>query len=67
MRASDPFGLGWDLFGTADWQLNRLAVSTATIALVQVSAIVAGRLLGVVAAHDQAMATFRGRDRIRGQ
>jgi hypothetical protein len=44
-----------------------VAVSTATIALVQVTAIVAGHLVGVVAAHDRAMATFRGRDRLRGQ
>jgi hypothetical protein len=67
IQASDPFGLGWDLFGTAGWVQNPQAVSTATIALVQVSAIVGGHLLGVVAAHDRAMATFRGRDRVRGQ
>jgi hypothetical protein len=67
IRASDPFGRGWDLFGTASWVQNPLAVSTATIALVQVGAIVGGHLVGVVAAHDRAMATFRGRDRLRGQ
>jgi hypothetical protein len=42
-------------------------VSTATIALVQVRAIVAGHMVGVVAAHDRAMATFRDRDQLRGQ
>jgi hypothetical protein len=42
IRASDPFGRGWDLFGTAGWVQNPQAVSTATIALVQVSAIVGG-------------------------
>jgi hypothetical protein len=67
IRASDPFGRGWDLFGTASWVENPLAVSTATIALVQVTSIVAGHMVGVVAAHDRAMATFRGRDRLRGQ
>jgi hypothetical protein len=67
IRASDPFGQGWDLFGTASWVQNPLAVSTAIIALVQVAAIVGGHLVGVVAAHDRAMATFRGRDRLRGQ
>ncbi|HZA83653.1 MAG TPA: hypothetical protein VFC13_19655, partial [Actinomycetes bacterium] len=46
---------------------NPAAVSTATIALVQVTAIVCGHLLGVVAAHDRAVATFRGRDKVRGQ
>jgi hypothetical protein len=65
--ASDPLGRGWDLFGTAGWARNPAAVSTATIALVQVGAIVCGHLLGVVAAHDRAMATFRGRDKVRGQ
>jgi hypothetical protein len=65
--ASDPLGRGWDLFGTAGWARNPAAVSTQTIALVQVAAIVCGHLLGVVAAHDRALAVFRGRDRVRGQ
>jgi hypothetical protein len=65
--ASDPLGRGWDLFGTAGWARNPTAVSTTTIAIVQVAAIVCGHLLGVVAAHDRAMATFRGRDKVRGQ
>jgi hypothetical protein len=69
IRASDPFGLGWDLFGTASWVQNPVAVTTTTttIALVQVGAIMGVHLLGVVAADDRAMATFRGRDRLRGQ
>jgi len=65
--ASDPLDAGWDLFGTADWKVNFLLVSTATIALIQVGAIVTGHVLGVVVAHDRAMATFRGRNKIRGQ
>jgi hypothetical protein len=65
--ASDPFDRGWNLFGTADWQINLLAVSTTAIAIIQVAAIVTGHVVGVVAAHDRAMAVFRGRDRIRGQ
>jgi hypothetical protein len=32
-----------------------------------VASIVTGHVVGVVAAHDRAMAVFRGRDRIRGQ
>jgi hypothetical protein len=65
--ASDPLGRGWDLFGTATWEQNSLAVSTAVIALVQVGAIVCGHVVGVVVAHDRAVAVFRGRDRVRGQ
>jgi hypothetical protein len=54
--ASDPFGLGWDLFGTAGWSIDYGVAPPATIALVQVGAIVLGHLLGVVSAHDRAVA-----------
>jgi hypothetical protein len=56
--ASDPFAHGWNLFGTADWQIGYTVISTATIALVQVAAIVTGHVLGVVVAHDRAVGTF---------
>ncbi len=65
--ASDPFGRGWDLFGTGDWAINFLVVSTRAIALVQVAAIVTGHVLGVVAAHDRAVGLFSGLDKRRGQ
>jgi hypothetical protein len=65
--ASDPFGQGWNLFGTADWKMNLLVVSTSAIALVQVGSIVTGHVLGVICAHDRAVALFKGRDRARGQ
>jgi hypothetical protein len=57
--ASDPFAAGWDLFGTADWKMNLLLVSTSAIALIQVGAIVTGHVLGVVSAHDRAVTLFR--------
>jgi hypothetical protein len=53
---SDPFGQGWDLFGTADWSIDYTLVSPNTIAYVQVGAIVAGHVAGVVLAHDRALA-----------
>jgi hypothetical protein len=65
--ASDPLGRGWNLFGTADWRMNLVLVSTTAIALLQVGAIVTGHVLGVVTAHDRAVALFKGRDRARGQ
>ncbi|HEX2273835.1 MAG TPA: hypothetical protein VHG90_08175, partial [Acidimicrobiales bacterium] len=37
--ASDPFGRGWDLFGTARRTVDYRAVSTTTIAYVQAAAI----------------------------
>lgn len=67
IRASDPFAIGWDLFGTAEWRMNLLLVSTTAIALIQVGAIVCGHVLGVVIAHDRAVALFKGRDQVRGQ
>ena len=56
---SDPFGYGWDLFGTADFvpDLNMLAPNT--VWYVQVSALVVGHVLGLVLAHDRAIAMFR--------
>ncbi|MCU1591777.1 MAG: conserved rane protein of unknown function [Frankiales bacterium] len=52
---SDPFGRGWDLFGTAKNAVDYTAVSPRTISLVQVAAIVGGHILGVVLAHDRAV------------
>jgi hypothetical protein len=66
-RLSDPFGAGWNLFGTADWTVNFLLVSTTTIAWVQAASIVAGHIGGVVLAHDRALALFARRDATRSQ
>jgi hypothetical protein len=55
---SDPFGLGWDLFGTAQRSIDYTLVSPNAIAYVQVAAIVAGHVAGVVLAHDRALALF---------
>jgi hypothetical protein len=56
---SDPFGYGWDLFGTRDFQANLTALSPNTIWYVQVVALVVGHVLGLVLAHDRAVALFR--------
>jgi hypothetical protein len=53
--ASDPFGKGWNLFGTSHNAVDYTAVSPRTISLVQVAAIVGGHILGVVLAHDRAV------------
>jgi hypothetical protein len=53
--ASDPFQKGADLFGTAGNRVDYSAVSPATIAGVQVAAIVLGHVVGVVLAHDRAV------------
>jgi hypothetical protein len=52
---SDPFGQGWNLFGTAANSIDYTAVSARVISVVQVLAIVTGHVLGVVLAHDRAV------------
>jgi len=52
---SDPYGRGWDLFGTATHTVNYQALSPTAIAYVQAGAIVVGHVVGVVAAHDRAV------------
>lgn len=56
--ASDPFRLGWDLFETSANRIDFTAVSTVTIAVVQIAAITIGHVAGVVLAHDRAVARF---------
>lgn len=57
--ASDPFGRGWNLFGTIDWSVNYQMISTDMIAWVQMIAIVTGHVVGVVVAHDRAVSIFK--------
>ena len=52
---SDPFQRGWNLFGTADLQVNYALLSTLLIASVQIGAVVVGHVLAVVSAHDRAL------------
>ena len=56
--ASDPFGYGWDLFGTIDYRINVRPVSVNTIWYVQTISLVVGHVLGLVIAHDRALALF---------
>ena len=66
--ASDPFGKGWDIFGTSDVQPNIAALSPNTIWYVQVAALVVGHVAGLMIAHDRAVAIFREReDALRSQ
>ena len=53
--ASDPFGRGWDLFGTADNRIDFQFVSAEAIWVVQVIAIVIGHVVALSLAHDRAL------------
>jgi hypothetical protein len=55
---SDPFGFGWDLFGTADFQADATVISPNTIWYFQVAVLVTGHVFGLVLAHDRAVVLF---------
>ena len=64
---SDPFGRGWDLFGTATYQVDYTAISTDTIAWTQTAAIAVGHVLAVAVAHDRAVDRWPRRLAMRSQ
>ena len=64
---SDPFGRGWDLFGTATYLVDFTAVSTDTIAWTQTAAIAVGHVLAVAVAHDRAVERWPHRLAMRSQ
>jgi hypothetical protein len=56
---SDPWGRGWDLFGTHSFQPNFTFLTPHTIWYVQVVALVTGHIAGLGVAHDRAVGLFR--------
>ena len=66
IHASDPLGLGWNLFGTGNWTVQ-FWMSSAAIWYVQVAVIVLGHVAGVVLAHDRALADFDTPVAVRSQ
>jgi hypothetical protein len=56
---SDPWGRGWDLFGTHGFQPNFTFLTPHTIWYVQVAALVTGHIAGLAVAHDRAVGLFR--------
>jgi hypothetical protein len=63
---SDPFAIGWDLFGTAERRIDFFITATEPVWYFQMACIVGGHLLGVVLAHDRALADF-GTGAVRSQ
>lgn len=53
--ASDPFGRGWDMFGTAGFEVDYSTLSANAVWTVQLLALVIGHVLGLVFAHDRAL------------
>jgi hypothetical protein len=55
---SDPFGWGWDLFGTAGYEIRVGVVSAAFVWYSQVALIVTGHVLAVYLAHVVSLRFF---------
>jgi len=56
--ASDPFQTGADYLGIAAAQVDYTALSTPLIGYIQIGAIVAGHIVGVLIAHDRVVRIF---------
>jgi hypothetical protein len=57
--ASDPFGYGWDLFGTTLYRIDIAVVDARFIWYLAVGAIVTGHILAVWVGHVTAHDVFR--------
>jgi hypothetical protein len=55
---SDPFGQGWDLFGTADSAIDFSILSQNATWYLQVGFVVAGHVAALVLAHDRALTVY---------
>ena len=64
---ADPFDLGWDPFGLADRAVDYTLVSPTAVWYVQLAAVIAGHVGGVVLAHDRALVDFPGSRAVRSQ
>ncbi len=65
--ASDPFGLGWDLFGTAGRTVDFTVLSIAAIWWIQVIAIAVGHLAALAVAHNRTLEDFKGIGAVRSR
>ncbi len=67
LLGNDPLGRSWDLLGLAGSTVDYTLLPTATIAAVQIGAIVVGHVVAVVAAHDRSVAVMKQEKGLRGQ
>ena len=68
VNLADPLGRGWDVLGAGRWAVDSSIFNHPTaIAVVQLLAIVVGHVVGVVAAHEKAVALLPARTALRGQ
>ncbi|MDA0240413.1 MAG: hypothetical protein O3A84_10360, partial [Proteobacteria bacterium] len=62
-QVSDPFGFGWDIFGTAKRQVEIGVMDAQTFWFLSVTAIVVGHVIAVYLAHAEALAFFGDRNK----
>lgn len=53
--ASDPFGFGWNLFGTVDYRVDISVINARFAWVIAVAAIVVGHIVAVYLAHVMAL------------
>ena len=58
--ASDPFGQGWDLFGTASAAIDYSLLSQDGAWYAQVGFVVLGHVSALILAHDRALVLYAG-------
>jgi hypothetical protein len=56
--ASDPFGRGWDLFGTVNWGIDYRVFPQENTWYVQVAVVVIGHVAALALAHDRALRLY---------
>jgi hypothetical protein len=56
--ASDPFGFGWDLFGTRNWSIDISVIGAEQIWWIAFAALIAGHSLSVLIGHRRALQVF---------
>jgi hypothetical protein len=66
--ASDPFGQGWDLFGTATRGIDYSLLNPTSTWYFQVAFVVFGHVAGLILAHDRALVLYgQAKQAVRSQ
>lgn len=60
-QLSDPFGRGWNLFGTANYQINIAIIDAKTVWYTEISVIIIGHIIATYIAHRIALMEFPSR------
>ena len=56
--ASDPFGQGWDIFGTASAAVDFSVLSQTALYWIWLGLVIVGHVAALILAHDRALATY---------